>query len=75
MTNNFQQLFLQILEDNSAAPGGAFGPNDAYSPENSPNLDTKMSMYITGGGNPTKKKKKQKSPKFPLIRRNLNRSL
>jgi hypothetical protein len=72
MSTKFQQLFLQLMEDNSAAPGGVFGSNDAYaSPEN---LDTKFSMAITGKSS-VKGPKNKKKKKFPLIRRNLNRSL
>jgi hypothetical protein len=66
MSTKFQQLFLQIMEDNSSSPGGVFGPNDAYSDAN--NVDTKFSMAIAG-------KKISKKKKMPLIRRNLNRSL
>lgn len=71
MSTKFQQLFLQLMEDNSAAPGGAFGPNDAWSPENAPNNDTRATMSVVNWG----KGKKEKKKKFPLIKRNLNRSL
>jgi len=71
MSTKFQQLFLQLMEDNSAAPGGAFGPNDAWSSKNITNKEKKTTKYVLNWG----KGKKEKKKKFPLIKRNLNRSL
>jgi hypothetical protein len=65
MLQNFQRLVNQILE-NTAAPGGVFGPNNAYSAENIDKLDTRATMSVVGSGSKKKKKKK-----MPLMRRTL----
>lgn len=61
MSTKFQQLFQQILEDNTV--GSALGASDAWTPSNIDKIDTRATMSITGKG---KKKKK-----FPLIKRRL----
>lgn len=70
MSTKFQQLFLQIMEDNAAGVGGVFGNADAYADPDK--LDTKFSMAIAGksikGG-------RKKNKKMLLIRRKLNVSL
>lgn len=68
MFNKFQQLFLQIMENNCAGPGGVFGPNDAWSPENVNNNDTRATMSVVNW-------KKKKRKKTPLIKRNMKGSL
>lgn len=61
MSTKFQQLFLQLMEDNTV--GGVLGTGDAWSKTNIDKVDTRATMSIVGKG---KKKKK-----FPLIKRNL----
>jgi hypothetical protein len=68
MSTKFQQLFQQIMEDNSAGAGGVFGNTNAWSSENVDSVDTKATMSVVNWKN--KKKKKT-----PLIRRNLKGSL
>jgi hypothetical protein len=69
MSNLFQHLIQKILEDNSAAAGGSFGPNDAYA--NPDNLSTGASMAITGKTAVSGSRKAKKKNKTPLIRRKL----
>lgn len=68
MFNKFQQLFLQIMENNTAAPGGAFGDANAWSPENQSNNDTRTTMALCGKSAITNKKRR-------LKKRNLSRTL
>jgi hypothetical protein len=61
MSTKFQQLFQQIMEDNSV--GGALGTTDAWSPTNIDKVDTRATMSVVG--------KNKKKKKFPLIKRRL----
>lgn len=61
MSTKFQQLFFQIMEDNTVA--GALGSVSAWSPENIDKTDTRATMSIAG--------KNKKKKRFPLIKRRL----
>jgi hypothetical protein len=67
MFNKFQQLFLKLMSENTAGPGGVFGSGDAWSPENQSSIDTRATMSIVNWKN---KKKKNR-----LTKRKLDRSL
>ena len=61
MSTKFQQLFQQIMEDNTVA--GVLGTTSAWSADNIDDTDTRATMSIVG--------KNKKKKKFPLIKRRL----
>jgi|688.fasta_scaffold30120_9 hypothetical protein len=78
MFNKFQQLFDNIMEDMNAAgfPGGVFGDGPG-NVTTDPNIYAAMSIAGKPSVKGPKKRKKsrKKSKKFPIIRRNLQRTL
>lgn len=69
MSLNIQQLIQSIVENNTAGPGGAFGPTNALTTD--PDVKTAMAIAM-----PNKKiKKGKKKNKIPLIRRTLPKGL
>jgi hypothetical protein len=67
MSDQFQQLFLKLMQENTAGPGGVFGDVNAWSAENQNSVDTRATMSIVNWKN---KKKKNK-----LTKRKFDRSL
>lgn len=78
MFKKFQQLFDNIMEDMNAAgfPGGVFGDGPG-NVTTDPNIYAAMSIAGKPSVKGPKKRKKSKknSKKFPIIRRNLQKTL